>query len=132
MIDFELSEAAQNLKTMVHGAAEAFMRPVSQRFDEEEHAIPWDFINFMWQTTQGTDTNLAAKKPSKEGAPALERNLQLAVSIEELSWGDAGNSGAESPLSLPFPRRKAEMGRDGHHRARLWFGLLRDSDDGRA
>src|SRR5213593_4710084 len=80
MIDFELSEAAQNLKAMVHGAAEAFMRPVSRQFDEEEHTIPWDFINFMWQTTQGSDTNLAARKPSKEGGPAPERNLQLAVS----------------------------------------------------
>jgi acyl-CoA dehydrogenase len=98
MIDFELSEAAQNLKTMVHGAAEAFMRPVSRQFDEEEHTIPWDFINFMWQTTQGSDTNLAAKKPSKDGGPTPERNLQLAVSIEELSWGDAGLY-----LSMPGP-----------------------------
>jgi acyl-CoA dehydrogenase len=90
MIDFELSEAAQNLKTMVHGAAEAFMRPVSRQFDEDEHSIPWDFINFMWQTTQGSDANLAGKKPAKDAVPASERNLQLAVSIEELSWGDAG------------------------------------------
>jgi len=90
MIDFELSEAAQNLQAMVHGAAEAFMRPVSRQFDEEEHTIPWDFIDFMWQATQGSDANLAGKKPTKEDGPAPERNLQLAVSIEELSWGDAG------------------------------------------
>jgi acyl-CoA dehydrogenase len=98
MIDFELSEAAQNLKTMVHGAAEAFMRPVSRQFDEDEHSIPWDFINFMWQITQGSDANLAAKKPAKDAVPAPERNLQLAVSIEELSWGDAGLY-----LSMPGP-----------------------------
>jgi acyl-CoA dehydrogenase len=90
MVDFELSEAAQNLKAMVHGAAEAFMRPVSRRFDEEEHTIPWDFIDFMWQATLGSDANLAGKKPTKEDGPTRERNLQLAVSIEELSWGDAG------------------------------------------
>jgi acyl-CoA dehydrogenase len=90
MIDFELSEAAQNLQAMVHGAAEAFMRPVSRQFDEEEHTIPWDFIDFMWQATQGSDANLAGKKPTKDDGPAPERNLQLAVSIEELSWGDAG------------------------------------------
>jgi len=98
MIDFELSEAAQNLKTMVHGAAEAFMRPVSRQFDEDEHSIPWDFINFMWQITQGSDANLAAKKPAKDAVPAPERNLQLVVSIEELSWGDAGLY-----LSMPGP-----------------------------
>jgi len=87
MIDFELSEASKNLRMMVHGAAEAFMRPVSRQYDEEEHTIPWDFINFMWQATQGSDANLAGKKSSKEEP---ERNLQLTVSIEELSWGDAG------------------------------------------
>jgi len=98
MIDFELSEAAQNLQAMVHGAAEAFMRPVSRQFDEEEHTIPWDFIDFMWQATQGSDANLAGKKPTKDDGPAPERNLQLAVSIEELSWGDAGLY-----LSMPGP-----------------------------
>ena len=95
MIDFELSQASQNLRMMVHGAAEGFMRPVSRQYDEEEHAIPWDFINFMWQATQGSDANLAGKKPSKEEP---ERNLQLVISIEELSWGDAGMY-----LSMPGP-----------------------------
>jgi len=90
MIDFELSPGTQNLQMMVHGAAEGFMRPVSRQYDEEEHTIPWDFINFMWQATQGSDANLAGKKPSKEDGQASERNMQLVVSIEELSWGDAG------------------------------------------
>jgi acyl-CoA dehydrogenase len=99
MIDFELSEPSLNLKRMVHGVAEAFMRPVSRRFDEEEHSIPWDFINAMWQVSQGADTNLAVKKPpAKEDGAAPERSLQLVVSIEELSWGDAGLY-----LSMPGP-----------------------------
>ena len=80
MVDFELSPGTQNLKMMVHGAAEGFMRPVSRQYDEEEHAIPWDFINFMWQATQGSDANLAGKKPSKEDGPTSERNLQLVIS----------------------------------------------------
>jgi acyl-CoA dehydrogenase len=99
MIDFELSEGVKNLRMMVHGVAEAFMRPVSRQYDEEEHSIPWDFINVMWQAAQGSDVNLAGKKPSKDdGSPPSERNLQLAVSIEELSWGDAGMY-----LSMPGP-----------------------------
>jgi acyl-CoA dehydrogenase len=98
MIDFELSAGSENLRMMVHGAADAFMRPVSRRYDEEEHSIPWDFINFMWQATQGSDANLAGKKPSKEDGPMSERNLQMAISIEELSWGDAGMY-----LSMPGP-----------------------------
>ena len=87
MIDFELSEATRNLKGMIQGVAEGVMRPVSRKYDEEEHAIPWEFINIMWDASRGQDTNIGAKK--KDGGPS-ERNLQLAVSIEELSWGDAG------------------------------------------
>jgi acyl-CoA dehydrogenase len=90
MIDFELSQATENVKAMVHGAAEALMRPVCREYDENEHSIPWDFIRFMWDSTQGSDTNLAAKEPTKNGAPPSERHVQLAISIEELSWGDAG------------------------------------------
>jgi acyl-CoA dehydrogenase len=89
VIDFELSEATESVKAMVHGAAEALMRPVCRDYDENEHAIPWDFVRFMWDSTQGSDTNLAVKKPGS-GAAVSERHVQLAVSIEELSWGDAG------------------------------------------
>jgi acyl-CoA dehydrogenase len=99
MVDFELSQQTDNLRMMVHGVAEGFMRPVSRQFDEEEHTIPWDFINVMWQAAQGSDVGLAGKKPTgKEDGPPSERNLQLAVSIEELSWGDAGIY-----LSMPGP-----------------------------
>jgi acyl-CoA dehydrogenase len=90
MIDFELSEATESVKAMVHAAAEALMRPVCREYDENEHAIPWDFVRFMWDSTQDSDTNLAARKPRKNGATLSERHVQLAVSIEELSWGDAG------------------------------------------
>jgi acyl-CoA dehydrogenase len=90
MIDFEPSAACESLKAMVHAAAEALMRPVSRQYDENEHAIPWDFINYMWQSTQGSDTNLAGKKPATGEAAVSERNVQLVLSIEELSWGDAG------------------------------------------
>jgi len=99
MIDFELSQPTENLRMMVHGVADGFMRPVSRQFDEEEHTIPWDFINIMWQAAQGSDVGLAGKKPAaKDDGPPSERNLQLAVSIEELSWGDAGIY-----LSMPGP-----------------------------
>ena len=99
MIDFELSEPSENLRTMVHAVAEAFMRPVSRQFDEQEHSIPWDFIHAMWQASQGTDVNLEGRRrPANEDGAAAERSLQLVVSIEELSWGDAGMY-----LSMPGP-----------------------------
>jgi acyl-CoA dehydrogenase len=90
MIDFEPSPASENFKAMVHAAAAALMRPASRDYDENEHAIPWDFVNHMWQSTQGSDANVGGKRPAKGEAPVSERNVQLALSIEELSWGDAG------------------------------------------
>ena len=98
MIDFELSESTRNLQAMIHGVADAFMRPVSRQYDEDEHAIPWDFINVLWQASQGQDMGLVTKKSPKEGGAPSERSLQLVVSIEELSWGDAGIY-----LSMPGP-----------------------------
>jgi acyl-CoA dehydrogenase len=93
MIDFELSPATQNLRMMVHGVAEGVMRPIARKYDEDEHAVPWEFIEIMWQAAQGSDVGLAGKKEAKgdggDRAPS-ERGLQLVVSIEELSWGDAG------------------------------------------
>ncbi|MGH7821414.1 MAG: acyl-CoA dehydrogenase family protein, partial [Candidatus Binatia bacterium] len=88
MIDFELSPGTLNLKQMIHGMAESVMRPISRQYDEDEHAIPWEFVNLLWQVSQGQDTNIGSRKRDPDGAS--ERNLQLTVSIEELSWGDAG------------------------------------------
>lgn len=99
MIDFELSAPTQNLKMMVHAVAEQAMRPVSRQFDEDEHAVPWDFINLIWQAAQGSETALISKRRPEDdnGAPS-EKSVQLVVSIEELSWGDAGLY-----LSMPGP-----------------------------
>jgi acyl-CoA dehydrogenase len=88
MIDFELSPATENLRRMIHAVAESQMRPVARRYDEEEHSVPWEFIRFMWQVSRGYGASLAPRKEGTGGSS--ERNLQLAVSIEELSWGDAG------------------------------------------
>lgn len=98
MVNFELSPASQNLKMMVHAVAEGAMRPVSRQYDEDEHAIPWDFVHLMWQASRGADLSLAGKRSSKEAGQASERNIQLVVSIEELSWGDAGMY-----LAMPGP-----------------------------
>src|SRR3989454_4439586 len=88
MIDFELSEGIQTQRQMVHAVAEQAMRPIAREYDEREHEKPWDFLNMMWQVSSGNPVSTGAeKKPKQERA---ERNLAMCVSIEELSWGDAG------------------------------------------
>ena len=98
MIDFELSPEIVNTRNMIHMMAEQAMRPISREYDEREHEKPWDFLNMMWSASQTSNpvTFGDGKKKDKEG-PSF-RNLQSAVTIEELSWGDAGLY-----LSIPNP-----------------------------
>ena len=100
MIDFELSQEIVNAKNMIHMLAEGAMRPISRDYDEREHEKPWDFLNMMWSASQSSNpvTFGDGKKKDKEHAAPSFRNLQSAVTIEELSWGDAGLY-----LSIPNP-----------------------------
>src|SRR5439155_1586901 len=64
------------------------MRLLACEYDEREHEKPWDFLNMMWQVSSGNPIGGGAERRSKEDRS--ERNLAMCVSIEELSWGDAG------------------------------------------
>ena len=89
MIDFELSEGMQNMRTMTHMLAEQAMRPISREYDEREHEKPWDFLNMMWNVSRGaTMTSDGSERKERKGP--LEQNLAMCVTVEELCWGDVG------------------------------------------
>jgi len=91
MIDFELSPAIANMRTMIHMLAEQQMRPISREYDEREHEKPWDFLNMMWSVSGASPIGNDRSDSEKGGSSKpRESNLQSCVSIEELSWGDAG------------------------------------------
>jgi acyl-CoA dehydrogenase len=98
MIDFELSQEIVNAKNMIHMLAEGAMRPISREYDEREHEKPWDFLNMMWTASQTSNPVTFGDGKKKEKDAHSVRNLQSAVTIEELSWGDAGLY-----LSIPNP-----------------------------
>jgi acyl-CoA dehydrogenase len=96
MIEFEtpkpIAMQSQALKTV----AENMMRPVSRYYDENEHEIPWDYINFMHLAMRATGAGSLApreRKP-KEGEEKKERPpigyQSLAFMLEILAWGDVG------------------------------------------
>lgn len=99
MIDFELPREIQQTRDMVHMVAENAMRPIAREYDEREHEKPWDFLNMMWQASQTANpvTFGGDGKKAQTNRSSL-RNLQAVVTIEELSWGDAGLY-----LSIPNP-----------------------------
>jgi len=68
MIDFEIPEKIAGTRLVVETVAVNMMRPVSRYFDEHEHEIPWDYINFMHTATRAMGgTSMAAGDGKKEG-----------------------------------------------------------------
>lgn len=99
MIDFELSPKVLEQKQLIRSVAEGAMRPISREYDEREHEKPWDFLKMMWDVSGGrsmTGDNPNETPAEKKGP--RENTLTAAITIEELSWGDAGLY-----LSIPNP-----------------------------
>ncbi|MBN1302849.1 MAG: acyl-CoA dehydrogenase family protein [Anaerolineales bacterium] len=90
MIDFEMPEKIQQICTVIETVAVNMMRPVAREFDENEHEIPWDYINFMHTATRAMGGGGSTMAPGeKKTGPGIGYQ-RLAAMIEMLSWGDAG------------------------------------------
>jgi acyl-CoA dehydrogenase len=100
MIDFETPKPIEQINNVVETVAVNMMRPVSRYFDEHEHEVPWDYINFMHTAVKAMGgTSMAPDDSPKEKAEAVDEKKKkrpqiayqrLAHMVEMLSWGDAG------------------------------------------
>lgn len=98
MISFDKSKAVQQTEYLLKTVADNMMRPVSRYFDDNEHEIPWDYIEFMHgamkQMGQGSLTPEESKENEEQDKGNKDRPRQgyqvMAHTIEMLSWGDAG------------------------------------------
>src|SRR4030067_147262 len=95
MIEFEAPKPITQQSFVLKTVAENMMRPVSRYFDENEHQIPWDYINFMHMAMRATGAgSLAPKEAPKKDGEGKERPRigyqMLAFMLEMLSWGDVG------------------------------------------
>ena len=96
MIDFEIPKPIAQTNIALTTVAENMMRPVSRYFDEHEHEIPWDYINFMHLAMRATGAgSLAPRERKKDGDEQKEKRppigyQSLAYMLEILSWGDVG------------------------------------------
>ncbi len=92
MISFKIPEKIEQSVVIMETIAENMMRPVSRYFDEHEHEIPWDYIEFMHTSQKamggGGVLTDSEKKKKKEG-PSISFQ-RLAFTSEILSWGDVG------------------------------------------
>ncbi len=95
MIEFETPKPIAQQSFALKTVAENMMRPVSRFYDENEHEIPWDYINFMHQAMRMTGAGSLAPKQKKNGDEKQEKRppigyQSLAFMLEMLSWGDVG------------------------------------------
>ena len=95
MIEFEAPKPISQQSFVLKTVAENMMRPVSRYYDENEHQIPWDYINFMHMAMRATGAgSLAPSDTPKKDAEGKERPRigyqMLAFMMEMLSWGDVG------------------------------------------
>jgi acyl-CoA dehydrogenase len=100
MIEFETPKPIVKQKYLLQTVAEEMMRPHSRHFDEHEHEIPWDYINFMHQAMQavGAGSLTPSDGDAKEEMPEEKKKKKyppigyqsLAFMLETLSWGDVG------------------------------------------
>jgi acyl-CoA dehydrogenase len=91
MISFEMPEKIEHAVVLAETIAENMMRPVSRQFDENEHDIPWDYIEFMHTSLKamgGGGLTPSGEKKKKEG-PRISFQ-RMAFQTEVLSWGDVG------------------------------------------
>jgi len=96
MIEFEAPKPIAQQSNALTTVAENMMRPVSRYFDEHEHEIPWDYINFMHLAMRSTGAGSLAPKESKKNGDELKKDRppigyqSLAFMLETLAWGDVG------------------------------------------
>jgi len=102
MIDFEHHPVVAQTAMMIEQMASSMMRPVAREMDEHEHEDPTAYINFMYDVMKSGAGGAAAtqftggpRKKDKDADPNAPKkpgfgNVLGAVSIEMMSWGDAG------------------------------------------
>jgi acyl-CoA dehydrogenase len=97
-IEFESPKPIAQTQFVLKTVAEEMMRSKSRYFDEHEHEIPWDYIEFMHTAMKAMGAGSLAPKEkgnghdgngAKEKRPPIAYQ-SLAAQIEMLSWGDVG------------------------------------------
>lgn len=123
-IEFETPKPIAQTQFVLKTVAEEMMRSKSRYFDEHEHEIPWDYIEFMHTAMKAMGAGSLAPKEKSNGGGGDEKEKRppiayqmLATQMEVLSWGDAGmylitpggGLGAAAVQAAGTPEQKAKF-----------------------
>ncbi|HVN15894.1 MAG TPA: acyl-CoA dehydrogenase family protein, partial [Anaerolineales bacterium] len=123
-IEFEAPKPLVQAQFVLKTVAEEMMRSHSRYFDEHEHEIPWDYIEFMHAAMKSMGGSSLAPREGgsgkdgsrKEKRPPIGYQL-IATQIEALAWGDVGmylttpggGLGAAAVQAAGSPEQKAKF-----------------------
>jgi acyl-CoA dehydrogenase len=99
MINLEMNKKMSELGGSMNNLAKSIMRPISRTYDEREHDFPKELEVFRSFSIMGGKKKKKEGEEPKKDKPAAKKlgtNLAMVISVEEMSWGDAGML-----LSLP-------------------------------
>jgi acyl-CoA dehydrogenase len=82
-ISFELTENSVKGQAHYHAIASEQMRPISRKYDDREHELPSEFVDWFWREGRGGPKGTDFKGPG-------DGFVQVCIQAEELCWGDAG------------------------------------------
>ena len=87
-----MPESIARQRELLRQVASGLMREQARYFDANEHEIPWDYINQMWEAGQAIGRGRGYRSGVAPGQDAGPRTAQqtLIHMIEMMSWGDAG------------------------------------------
>jgi len=80
-ISFSLSDRSQRAQAHFHGMAADQMRPIARKYDDHEHDLPSEWVDWYWRTGRFAQAG---------GEGASDGFVQVCIQAEELCWGDAG------------------------------------------
>jgi acyl-CoA dehydrogenase len=98
-IEFENPKPVEQARFLLQTVADNMMRPVSREMDENEHAIPYGYIEFMHTAMKAMGAvsagSLAVGDEKKSDDPNKPKRASIAYQVlanqlEMLSWGDVG------------------------------------------
>jgi len=123
-IEFEAPKPLTQAQFVLKTVGEEMMRSKSRYFDENEHAIPWDYIEFMHTAMRSMGGGSLAPRENGNGKDGDGREKRppigyqlLAAQIESLAWGDlgmyhclpGGGLGAAAVHAAGTPEQKAKF-----------------------
>jgi len=86
MINLELPKNLADLQMMIHAAADQLLRPISRKYDKNEHEVPVELEVLATQRAPAGD----GKKKEREPGNRNGSNMSTVISVTEMCWGDVG------------------------------------------